>query len=101
MDRGGSMNAPHTRGECDWCRWPLGNEGIAWNGGVGHAECVAWVEAIVLGDDAAPSLLHVHHHLRREDPVLDFVARLGREAARLGIDRRRLAAAIMRARHAC
>jgi hypothetical protein len=91
------MTAPHD-GLCGWCRRPLGDVAERFNGGVGHPECVAYAHQTVVGPDGPPWARPIR--LYREDPVLAFVGRLGREAARLGIDRQRLATAIERARHA-
>jgi hypothetical protein len=87
---------PHDRGECDWCFRPLGDVVEQWNGGAGHPECIGRVYEIVVGPDpvipwAKPRRLY------RQDQTLAFLERLALEAAKLGIDVRKLALAAERA----
>ena len=86
---------------CAWCFEPLGDQRAEFNGGVGHVQCARFAHDSVLGDahgPAAPWLPCVRE--RHEDQLTPFVRRLGREAARLGIEPNRLAQAIERARRA-
>jgi hypothetical protein len=88
---------PHTRGECDWCLWPLEEVAEEWNGGVGHPECIAWVESMVFGDDLPhPALPKKRFY--REDDWIAFLKRLGAAAVRYGIDPHALARAVEDAR---
>jgi hypothetical protein len=93
------MSAPHTRGECDWCREALGDVVELFNGGLGHPACVAYAHQTVVGPDGPPWARP--QRLYRQDPTIALFERLGFEAARVGIDRQKLALAISRARHAC
>jgi hypothetical protein len=91
--------APHTRGECDWCREPLGNVADEWNGGFGCPECVAQVARDVFPDGPGP---YIHRRrFYRADPGVAFLERLAYEAVLLGIDTQKLATAVKRARHGC
>jgi hypothetical protein len=85
---------------CAWCFEPLGDRRAEFNGGVGHLACAMFAHHSVLGDQdgpAAPWIPGVDSW--REDPLLPFCRRLGREAGRLGIDPQKLAQAIGRAHH--
>jgi hypothetical protein len=64
------------------------------NGAFMHAACAAEHERLILGDDAGPGLAE---HLDYVDALQTFLAKLGTEAAILGIDRQKLAFAIRRA----
>jgi hypothetical protein len=89
-----ARNTPNDRGECDSCRWPLNSDRVSWNGAFMHARCAAEHERLVLGDDAGPGLAE---QLEAIDALDSFLARLGKEAAAIGLDRQRLATAIERA----
>lgn len=82
---------------CAFCFWRMAGDKIWWNGGYGHARCVAEHERLVLGEDACPGLLEIIEDL---DLMAAFLTRFDREAEVLGIDRQRLATAIERASHA-
>jgi hypothetical protein len=86
------MNAPDRDGLCDWCLEPLGEAATELNGGIGHPRCAEWVWRVVEGPDALP--WRPHQQWPREDPLIPFLERLGREAARLGIDCQKLAVAV-------
>jgi hypothetical protein len=87
----------HTRGQCDWCRWPLSDVAEEWAGGIGHPECVAGVERAVFPDAPGP---YVHRRrFHRADPLHTFLERLGRAAVKHRVDARRLNRAIEEALH--
>ena len=88
---------PNDEGLCDCCFWPMNGDKVWHNGGFCHARCAAEHERLILGDDAMPGLLE---HLDALDERRAFLARLGAEAAKLGIDRQKLATAAERATHA-
>jgi hypothetical protein len=95
-----AMSAPHLEGLCDWCFWPLNGDAAAFNQGIGHSACVNFMHEMITTGAEDADALPWPEKLIREDPVRDFVRRLGREAARIGIDRQRLVTAIERSRHA-
>jgi hypothetical protein len=80
---------------CAWCFEPLGEMRSEFNGGTGHPECARFAYDAVAGDDPMPWPIPEPH---RHDPLVPFCRRLGREAARMGIDTQKLAQAIGRAR---
>jgi hypothetical protein len=82
-------------GLCDWCLDPLGDQAVELNGGIGHPRCAEWVWHAIEGADALP--WRPQRQWFRQDPLIPFLERLGREAARLGIDPHKLAAAVERA----
>jgi hypothetical protein len=86
-------DTPNERGECDSCRWPMQGDKLWWNGALMHGRCAARHEKLILGDD-------VHglaEHLAALDDRHTFLRRLGREAARQGIDIQALARAVEKA----
>lgn len=83
--------APNEQGLCDCCFYRFDGDKVWHNGGFCHARCAAEHERLVLGDDACPGLLE---HLDALVERTAFLTKLGREAARLGIDRQLLAAAV-------
>ena len=89
---------PHQRGLCDWCFERLGDSCVEWNAGRGHPECALNAETLVFPEGIPPVYL-----TRRQwfpvDPLPPFLELLGQVAARRGLDRRELAAAIREARH--
>jgi hypothetical protein len=90
-----SQKPPLTQDvECDWCRWPLGREVVEWNNGRGHDACARYAYECVMGPDALP--WRPDRGWRRDEAR--FLERLGYEAAKLGINPRRLATAVARAR---
>jgi hypothetical protein len=91
---------PHRRDppECDWCFWPLDDSAVELNGGIGHERCARYVYECVEGPDAVPWQPRLRWW--RDDPLLDFLVHLGREARLVGIDPHRLAQAVGRARSA-
>jgi hypothetical protein len=90
------MNSPpHTEGLCDWCFEPLGQGAAEFNNGVGHNACAQYAYDSVMGPDALPWRPERRWH--RADPMLDFLQRLGCEAAKLGIDPHAFARAVERA----
>lgn len=88
---------PNDEGLCDCCFYPFAGDKLWFNGGFCHARCAAEHERLILGDDAMPGLLDHLDYLEDRD---SFLARLGAEAAKLGIDRQQLATAIGRASNA-
>jgi hypothetical protein len=89
-----SQAAPHSQGLCDWCFEGLSERAVEFNGGVGHPACAEHAYNIILGPWAIP--WHPRR-FQRQDPLIPFCERLGREAARLGIDIQKLATAVGRA----
>jgi hypothetical protein len=89
-------NTPNDRGECDSCRWPLRGNKVWWHGAWFHDRCAAEHERLILGEDAGPGLAE---QLDAIDALDGFLARLGKEAAAIGLDSQRLATAIERANH--
>jgi hypothetical protein len=82
---------------CSWCFAPIDDQSVEFNGGRGHPECAQYVRAAVVGEDGDPTPPWVTSK-RPADPLTPFCRRLGREAARLGIDKQKLGLAIGRAR---
>jgi hypothetical protein len=85
---------------CAWCFEPLGARRAEFNGGVGHLACAMFANHAVLGtagDPVMPWIPGVDAY--RDDPLLPFCERLGREGRRLGIDMQKLAKAIAGACH--
>jgi hypothetical protein len=83
--------SPNSQDLCDGCYWPMMGDRLWWNGAFMHARCAAEHERLVLGEDAMPGLLE---HLDALEERAVFLARLGREAIRLGIDIQLMARAI-------
>jgi hypothetical protein len=93
------MTAPNRQardGLCDWCLDPLGEVAVELNGGIGHPHCAEYVWQVIEGPDAP---WRPQRQWSREDPLIPFLKRLGREAVREGIDPQKLARAVERATH--
>jgi hypothetical protein len=67
---------------------------VFWNGALHHARCAGRRERLILGPDADPGLLEVLDAFKDRHA---FLRRLGREAARQGIDIQALARAVEKA----
>jgi hypothetical protein len=88
---------PHAEGLCDWCFWPLNGDAVAFNQGFGHSTCVGFMhELLTTGAEDAEGLPWPEK-LTLETPTTEYFRRLGREAARLGLDVKKLALAAERA----
>lgn len=85
--------SPGPPGLCAWCFEKLGDQRSDFNGGTGHPECTRFAYQCAAGDDAMPWPIP-------EPSVyesVEFLQRLGREAAKLGLDPDKLVTAVLRA----
>jgi hypothetical protein len=88
-----ALQAVRKAGICAWCFEPVGDQRSELNGGIGHPECTRHVWDCMVGDDAMPWPIPEPSTYES----VEFLQRLGREAAKLGIDRNKLTTAILRA----